>query len=207
METAKLNKKAIIDIFDLEQSGLYDIDSQEPGPVNLEEESGHVVDSLIDILCDGEDDIYKYYSKFVKTWGDPDHGYEIIMSTDEDDNELMLSTVLDNDIVVISRDERFTSTDLFNILCAINSQTHFNDLYIAVQKDSDSIEFSGTVYHEESFAISKTWISDLLNMFREGEFDYYKVATITSDFDQLDLEPTDGVVRDDRLYVMFNLNY
>lgn len=44
-------------------------------------------------------------------------------------------------------------------------------------------------------------------MFHKGELDYFKVATITFDFVQLGLEPADGVVRDDRLYVMFNLNY
>lgn len=207
MGETKLNKKAIIDIFDLGYSGLFDITKAKPGPVDLEEVSGHDVDTLIDILCDGNDDVIRYYTNFVKAWGDPKDDYEILMSNGEDDNELMLSTVLDNDTVEISRDDHFTSMDLFNILSAINSQLLFNDLYIAIQKDSNAVDFSGTVYPGESFAIHKDWIGDLMELFREGEFDNFSTVTITSDFDELGLEPADGVVRANRLYVMFNLNY
>lgn len=207
MNESKLNKKAIIDIFDLGHSGLFDITKAKPGPVNMEEVSGHDVDTLIDILCAGHDDVIRFYSNFVKAWGVPEDDYEILMSNGEDDNELMLSTVLDNDTVVISRDDHFTSMDLFNILSTINSQLHFNDLYVLIQKDSNTIDYSGTAYSGESFAIHKDWIGDLMELFRAGEFDCFRTVTITSDFDELDLEPADGVVSANRLYVMFNLNY
>ena len=190
MEKAKLNRKAIIDIFDLEQSVLFDVD--EWITVDQEELSGQDIDTLMDTLCDGENDILKYYTKFTKIWGDPDDTYELKMSNGDEGNELTLRTVLftdprDPDLLIIDRDKYFTSIDLFNIISAINSQVHFYDLYIAVEKDSDSGVVNGTVYHGESFANYKTWIGDLMDMFRKGELENYHRVVLSSELCQIEV--------------------
>lgn len=201
MEETKLNKEAIASKFEFTSETLTDGGE----PVNVEEVSNHNIDELISILSAGEYNPIEFYTRFIEKWGEPDAEYDLVLSNDDEENELVLLTSWDFDNVEIRRkNSHFTPVDIYNIIQAIESQIHFYDLFLTFE-DTDNGCCHSSVYGGESFAIHKQWIGDIMTKFRDGEMDMYSYVTISSDFDDMDLEPNGSgkEIRENRLYVKF----